>query len=510
MQTFISKHTDKIHATLSCFDRLIFKGHLPFNYAESMEGFLAQQGILIKDFKKFVPKQAARIKLHAIELAARHGRPYEYLERYTRKEELARKIAKRDKINEGLICVLAAVEPCQSFKIVHGKGKPRLRGARRKCLCLYFYYLDPTFGFMHVRIQTWFPFTVQIYINGHEWLARQMEWAGLGFRQMENAFHWLEDPEHTQRIANEFVGQNWPSILETFASEINPLMGDLLEDMSYYWVTDQAEFATDILFTDRASLQSLYQRLLKHATLCLSAEDVLSFLGRKLHGLFAGEVLNDCKKRWPGVRVKHRMKENWIKMYDKHGVILRIETVINHPREFKVYRQGKRNGEKVMGWYPMAKGVANLKRYAKVCQRSNNLYLEALSVVDDPGPAQRVLHKAAEPARVRGRSFRGFNPLSRDDMALFAAVLRGEHVIHGFRNADVRKRLFREQRSPDKKRRLGACVSRLLKRLHVHSLIAKIPRSRRWRVSKRGHTLMSAFLELYEERYPNAVLCKPS
>lgn len=200
MQSFIFKHTDKIHATLSCFDRLIFKVHLPFNYAESMEGFLAQQGILIKDFKKFVPKQAERIKLHAIELAARHGRPYEYLERYVRKEELARKIAKRDNVNKGLICVLAAVEPCQSFKIAYGKGKPRLRGARRKCLCLYFYYLDPTFGLMHVRIQTWFPFTVQIYLNGHEWLALQMEQAGLGFRQVENAFHWLEDPENAQRI----------------------------------------------------------------------------------------------------------------------------------------------------------------------------------------------------------------------------------------------------------------------------------------------------------------------
>lgn len=494
MQSFISKHRDKIHATLSCFDRLIFKGHLPINYSDSMEGFLAQQGILIKDFKKFVPKQAERIKLHAIEVAARQGRPYLYLERFVRKEKLAREIAKRDRVNEGLICVLAAVEPCQSFKIAYGKGKPRLRGARRKCLCLYYYYLDPNFGFMHVRIQTWFPFTIQVYVNGHEWLARQMDHAGLGFRQLENAFHWLEDPEKTQRIAHEFVGQKWPRILEAFANEVNPLMGDLLENMSYYWVTDQSELATDIIFTDRASWQSLYPRLLKYATLCLSAEDVLSFLGRKLHGLFTGEVLTDCKKRWPGTRVKHRMKENWIKMYDKHGVILRIETVINHPREFKVYRQGKRKGKKVMGWFPMAKGVANLKRYAKVSRMANKRYLEALSLVDDPGPAHHALQKVAKPTRIQGRSFRGFNPLSRDDMKLFAAVLRGEHVIHGFRNADVRKRLFREQRSTENTRRQSARVSRLLKRLHVHGLIAKIPRSRRWRASMRGRHIIAAFL----------------
>ena len=131
MQSFISKHNDKIHATLSCFDRLIFKGHLPINYSESMEGFLAQRGILIKDFKKFVPKQAERIKLHAVELAARQGRPYLYLERYLRKEKLAREIAKRDRLTEGLICVLAAVEPCQSFKIAYGKNRPATLLAHR-------------------------------------------------------------------------------------------------------------------------------------------------------------------------------------------------------------------------------------------------------------------------------------------------------------------------------------------------------------------------------------------
>lgn len=89
--------------------------------------------------------------------------------------------------------------------------------------------------------------------------------------------------------------------------------------MDYYWVIDQSEFATDVIFTDRASLKSLYEKLVKHATLCFSAEDVLTFLGRKLHGRFEGEVLTDYKKRWFGVRVKHRMKENWIRRVTSTG-----------------------------------------------------------------------------------------------------------------------------------------------------------------------------------------------
>ena len=82
-------------------------------------------------------------------------------------------------------------------------------------------------------------------------------------------------------------------------------------------------------------LRALHARLLRHATLCLRAEDVLTFLGRKLHGKFAGEILNDWKRRWPGARVKHAMKANWIKMYDKHGCVLRVETVINDPYELR-------------------------------------------------------------------------------------------------------------------------------------------------------------------------------
>ncbi len=172
----------------------------------------------------------------------------------------------------------------------------------------------------------------------------------------------------------------------------------MLKGLEYYWVVDQAEFATDVLFRDRASLAAIYPRLLQHATLCLSAEDVLRFLGRKLSGCFAGEVLNDCKKRWPGARVKHRMKGNWIKMYDKHGLVLRIETVINNPTEFRVRRWGQKKGQQVLDWFPLRKGVANLWRYAEVSLQANRRYLEALAVVDGPAPEPRQLERVCEPA----------------------------------------------------------------------------------------------------------------
>lgn len=440
-----------------------------------MDGFMTNQGLLLKEFKAFVSAHSERLKQHARAVAEKSGRPYIHLNGEIRKEEKARAIADADGITEGLICILAAVEACQSFQLVPAPKRPCLIPARRKCLCLYFYFIDPQFGFMHVRIPTWFPFTIQIYLNGHDWLARKLDQHALPYQKLENAFLLIDNPTRAQRFSDKLAQKNWPRILNAFAQRFNLLLSDLLHPMQYYWIVEQAEYATDVMFTNPSALKPLYQELLKHATLCFSAEDVLTFLGRKLHGRFEGEVLNQVKKRWPGARVKHRMKENGIKMYDKHGSVLRIETVINHPYEFK----GRRKGQEVLGWFPMAKGVANLYRYAEVSLAANSRYLDALSTVGDPAQAQHHLQKLANPISHNGRSYRGFNPAAKKDVDLFVAVLRGERAIMGFRNRDILHHLFSTTKDLLALRHLAARVSRLLKLLHLHQLIAKIPRSRR-------------------------------
>lgn len=490
---------------LSCFDRLLFKGYLPLGWAEEMERFMCSNGLLIKDFKRFVSSHSERIRTHAEAVAEKTGRPYVYLTgTHTRKEDTVRQIAERDKITQGLVCILRAVEPCQSFKVVPGQGRPRLVNAQRKCLCFYYYFIDREFGLMHVRIQSWFPLVIQICINGHEWLARKLDKHGLAYHRQDNAFLWIEDCGRAQRFADRLVRKNWPRILSAFAHRVNPLLKDLLSGMDYYWVTDQAEFATDVMFRSHHALKDLYENLLKHAVLYLSPEDVLTFLGRKLNGNFQGEVLTDLKKkRYPGARVKHRMCENWIKMYDKYGCVLRVETVINHPQQFKVRRMGKRHGQTVMGWYPMAKGVANLYRYREICLSANRNYLQTLAQVD-PAPSANALRAMARPARRAGRSYRGFNPADADDLALFTAVTRGEHALMGFRNRDIRKHLFPSPHNPDQQRRQANRVSRLLSRLHSHRLIAKIPRSRRWRVTRTGQLVMTAALTFQPLKYTKA------
>jgi hypothetical protein len=498
------RHRARIVGTLSCFDRVIFKGHLPICHAKGMEAFFSLLGLKLKEFKGVALDLAQRLKEHAQATAERAGRPYRYLGGPVRKEELARQIAEREKVREGLVCVFGTLEPVQAFRLAYGEGRPRLLSQWRKCLVHYFYLIDRQFGFMHVRVQTWFPFTMQIYVNGHEWLARRMSRLRLPFKKLENAFLSIDRPERADRLAREFAKLAWPTLLDRFANRFNPLMRDLFAWAEHYWVTDQAEYATDVMFRSRAEMQSLYPSLLKHATLTFQAEDVMKFLGRKLHPSFQGEIVTDLKHRVEGARIKHRAKRNWIKMYDKHGRVLRVETVINQPREFKVRRTSTFQGRTRTRWTPMPKGVAYLDRTERIARAANGRYLAALAGVANPEAARRALDQMAVPARTHTRRLRGFNPADPADAKLFASVLRGEYVIAGFRNRHIRKALFGTTDDRILARRQAARVTRLFNRLHAHGYIAKVPRTHRWKVTDLGRAAMSAIIDVRENAFPIA------
>ena len=504
VDSFLHKHADKITGVLRCPDRLIFRGHLPISYAQGMENFLARHNILLKDFKPFGPKQANRIKDHAHKLADEQQRPFIPLKRKIRMEEAAQRLAQQDQIHEGLICVYSCQESCPSFRIVYGEGRPRLKKEFRRCLVLYFYFIDPEFGLMHLRLPTWFPMSIQIYINGHEWLARELDKHGLSYQRRDNVFLSLEDPKRSQQIADRLLRKKWPRFFDALARRFQPLMGDLFKGMKYRWFISQAEFATDILFRDRQALTGLYSRLLIEAALKFSSQDILTYFGRKRPAACSSEVLGDLKKTPQGYRVKHRHQGNWIKMYDKFGQVLRIEMVINQPYCFRVKRWGTRQGQRVFDWFPLIKSVAMLSHYARVAYQAARRYLDGLAVVHDPQVAHDLLDQTTRRASFRGRKRRALNPLSREEQRLFLAVLRGEHHLRGFRSRDLTPYLNEPPpKTEADKRRQSARRSRLLQLLRAHGLIAKLPRTRRYRVTDKGHAVMSTFIDIRETTFPN-------
>jgi hypothetical protein len=182
----ISKLGEQLYGVLEGFDRLRLRGTLPPLYQPSvMEAYLCQQHVLLKHFGTYVEKVSAAVKAATKAFAESWRRPLQFVASSRQsKEELARGIAARDGITEGLLCVLAAVEPCQGYRYHKNPqtGCPELCREWRKCRHDYFYFEHPQLGFLHVRLQTWFPFEIKVCLNGRHWLAKQLTREGIGFR----------------------------------------------------------------------------------------------------------------------------------------------------------------------------------------------------------------------------------------------------------------------------------------------------------------------------------------
>src|ERR1700689_1481391 len=267
---------------------------------------------------------------------------------------------------------------------------------------------------------------------------------GLGLVLKPNAFTQLDDPAKTQRQADRFAKLDWTKILTRYGRLVNPLLRKELSCYKVRWFVDQAESATDLLFKSPSALSGLYQKLLQFATLTFTPKDILGFLGRKWNRQFDGDVQTEVKTdRLLGTRIKHRMTRNWLKMYDKFGLILRVETVINRPQEFFVYRSRKhRDGTTTPGYFPMNKDVGSLVDYQEQALACNRRYLDASAIVDDPAPAYQQLRQLTEPKRVHERSSAGFNPARREEVTFFASVLDWDHIARGFPNKYIRAALF--------------------------------------------------------------------
>ena len=510
MDEFVARHASDITGVLHCLDRVIFHGHLPIDYPASMDRFRWTQGIRLEGWARFVQGHSESLRIAAEAVAEAAGRPCVYEKSYVRKEEWAHEVARRDGITAGLVAVLRTTEKCRSFHVRRcpKSGNPRLVAASRRCLHLYFYFIDPQLGWVHVRLQTWFPFLIQIGINGHDILSKLMDRAGQPYQRIENGFVELGNPVAAQRLADQVLDWEWSRHLERIARMVNPLLRTLLRPMKYEWVIDQCEYSTDILFRDARVLQPLFRQLVRHAGDCFAAEDILGFFGRPLHGLYRGEIITEQRPSQWGYRVKHRVGRNWIKSYDKAGSILRVETVINRPQDFRVRRtMCRRDGRKVRGLFPLRKAVVFLRRIVEIQRRANRHYLRALAAVENPATAYGQMKAMGQPVAREGKRQRGINPLRPGDRELMLAVLRCEHHLQGFRNEHIRARLqVIAPEDPSARKRQSARIRRQLLILRAHGYIRRSGGSRRYRVTREGLAVMSASLFYCRQELPTHLM----
>jgi hypothetical protein len=492
MPALTERYADQILGVLSCYDRIVLTGTVPgVCYGDGMSRFLRSQDIRIFDYPRFAEPLRDEIRANAERVAQENGVEIEFIRSsFLRKEARVHQVLAERGDEPGLVLILSAMEACASFEPWHDKqtGRTFLKGRTAKCLHYYFYFISEEFGLCYLRVPTWAPFRLQFYCNGHNWLARQMTLQNIDFRQCDNTFFQIADIKRAQELSDSFPVERLHRLLDDMALRYCPVIRHFPD--SYHWSVMQVEYATDIMFRRQEDLRPLYDTLVRTAIHAVKADNVATFLGRKLHGNFEGELGNDFHTRIEGTRIKHHMGLAAIKMYDKFGFILRIETTVNDLSFFKHHRMVEhRDGTSELTLAPMRKTIYSLSPLREILLAANRRYLDFLSELDDPSAGLPRVEKIAETVRKDERTYRGFNLFSKADLDLFTALVRGEFLISGFRNSMLR---------PFLPGLTGAQVSRLLKRLHLHGLIKKVGHTYKYYLTVLGKSVVLAALKLRE------------
>jgi hypothetical protein len=468
-----------------------------------MMSYLWERQILLKEFKDWAMGLTDAVKRSTTQLAERSGRPLRHLlSSATRKEDEALAIARQDGVTEGLVCVLTCTESCQTFEVGPNadERKLELRVKPGRCRHDYFYVLDRQYGLMHLRLQTWLPFSIHVCLNGREWLANLLRKHGIGFEQRDNCFVDLERPARAQTLCDRQQRTDWNALLNRLVRRWHPAHRTLFPDpLDYYWSAEETEWATDVMFRSPEALAELYPHFLRHAAYNLDSAEVMRYFGRKLtlqgrpFGNFQGEVVSDVAKRADHFRSKHRINKNWIKMYDKQDSVLRIETTLNDAKDMKVFRRAEGNPDGPKRNRILRKSVADTRRRAQICQSANARYLDSLAQVHATQSLGELTQGICRPTELGGKRVRALQPWSPEDTKLLDAVNRPEFALNGFRNRDLRPLWFGPAEvSAEEQRRQSAKISRLLRLLRAHGLLFRVQKTFRYQLTSRGRTILTA------------------
>jgi hypothetical protein len=492
MSPLLERYRDKIRGVLGCFDRVIITGSLPdISYADAMTRYLRHHKIPIFQYTQWAERLRDQLRDNASRLAKDNDLEIEYLgQRRFRKEERVKQILAKRGNHPGLVHIFSAVEPCSSYRPWHDKktSETFLKPRPSKCLHYYFYFVLPELGLCYLRVPTWAPFRLQFYFNGHNYLAAALQQEEISYELVDNAFFCIEDFPRAQELADALNPKHIHRLLNQAAQDYCPVLGHFRS--GYHWSLMQVEYATDIVFRRRQDLEALYETLTRTAIHAVKAEHVATFLGRKLTQAYEGELGNDFHTRIEGTRIKHQMGRVSIKMYDKRGLVLRIETTANDVSFFKHRRKVvHRDGSSEIKLAPLRKTLYSLPALQKLMAAANRRYLEFLSTLEDPTVGLRNLLKISKTVRKQGKSFRGFNLFAGEDLTLFRAIVRGEFNISGFQNRNLRAYL---------KNKTSSQVGRLLKRLRNHGLLKKVPARNKYYLTRLGRRVVATALKLRE------------
>ena len=357
---------------------------------------------------------------------------------------------------------------------------------------------------MNIRLQTCFPYHIQVCLNGREWLKRSLERRGIDFLAGGNKFFHIFDYEAAQRILDSQLDTRWTDMLNGFLPTVFPMMKDILGPrLSYYWTLWQSEWATDLIFNSPSDLNSIMDSLIRHAHITGTSTRVLRYMDRPLrldgkpYRNSNDDVFTRIMSFNDGVRIRHWAGNNSVKAYNEQNV-LRLEMTMNSPGKFRVFRrkQGRPSTEK-KARLPLRKGVADIALRSKVSQEVTERFAADLATLHESTPVRELYDGITRPRTQNGNRFRALDPTGKDRELLQMIgdpAFRVSAITNKVLRENLKKASWGAKRTD---KQLSARLSRYLRLPRVHGVIRKLPGQNKYQMTIKGLRLsntLNAFL----------------
>jgi len=393
------------------------------------------------------------------------------------------------------------VESCNTFRSTYDASRtyPALKAEHGKCKHLYFYFDDPVYGFMSIRMQTWAPYEIQIALNGREWLRRSLDKAGCGYQISGNKFLHIDDPDLAQGFLDQQARVGFEEVLRGFVACVFPRMPEILgPGLSYYWTFWQSEVAKDYIFKSADALGGLMDDLQLHALVTGKGSRILKYFGSPVRtdgqppSNRHPEIRTRTTDWYEGLRVRHWYDGNSVKFYNEHNV-LRFEMTMNDPTRFRIYRYAQnqsKSGAKELR--PMRKGTADTAARTEISKNILDRFTEHMSAFEEKSRLGELLSTVSSPFVRDGKRIRALDVFGKD-RELLKAISDPAFAVQGITNKKLQGILAGTAWGKSKSgKQLSSRISRHLRLLREQGLIKKMPSQRRYTLTDKGRRITAA------------------
>jgi len=484
----IVKHHVKL--TVEGIDRIYLNVYVPgLQYEQGIIGFFrAHRGQPLPSAALMSPM--TRSFVAALEdFVVRHELPLVQFERGQRKDTVMAEHLQRFGREEGVVFVGKAQENTPVFRTERRRspktGRPYPWIVRRSAMVnnYYIYAVDRDFGPFFLKFCSYFPFNAKLCLNGHEYAKRQLAQEGIAFEALDNGILKCAEPERLQTICNRLSAAKIDALLRKWLGLLpHPFTGaDRKAGYRYDISILQAEFSTTQVLDRPMHGRLFFEQVIRENLDLGRPEEIKLIFNRRMprrrrtRERFCTRVVTPDVT--PSLNVYYKRAR--IKQYHKENRALRTETTINNTYDFGI---GKR--------------LHNLPKLREIGFAANRRLIEIERMSHDCILSEDTFQAINRPRAAGRQRASGLRFADQRVHALLHAIILFRQLAQGFRAADLRQHLAALSGGDPASISQGA-ITYQLRRLHLHGLIARVPKSFRYRVTDAGFRIALFFTRTY-------------